>query len=124
MAPFEALYGWKCRTPLYWNELDEALIIRPEPIQENAERGSKNSRTFEKSYVDQRRRSLEFQVGVKVLLKVSPVKGEKRFNVRGKLNPRYIGPYDIIEKLNPVFYQLNLPTKLEHMHNVFHIFQL
>jgi len=74
-----------------------------------------------KSYVDQRRRPLEFQLGNKVFLKVSPTKGIKRFGVRGKLSPRYIRPYEIIEKLNPMAYGLDLPLELEHVHNVFHI---
>jgi len=59
-----------------------------------------------------------------VFLKVSPVKGLRRFNIRGNLSPRYIGPYEIIEKLNPVAYKLNLPSELEHVHDVFHISQL
>ena len=78
----------------------------------------------QKSCVDKRRRPLEFQIGDKVFLKVSPTKGIKRFRVQGKLSTRYIGPYEIIEKLNPVAYRLDLPVELEHMHNVFHISQL
>jgi len=64
---------------------------------------------------------LEFQVGDKDFLQVSPTKGNKRFGVQGKLNPRYIGPYEIIEKLNPVAYRLDPLVELEHAHNVFHI---
>ena len=67
---------------------------------------------------------MEFQVGDKVFLKVSLIKGVRRFNIRGKLSPRYIGPYQIIEKLNPVACRLSLPTELEYVHNVFHISQL
>jgi len=78
----------------------------------------------QKSCVDKRRRPLEFQVGDKVFLKVSPTRGVKRIGVRGKLSPRYIGPYEIIESLNPVTYCLDLPVKFEHVYNVFHIFQL
>ena len=59
-----------------------------------------------------------------MFLKVSPVKGVRRFNLRSKLSPRYIEPYEIIEKLNSVTYRLDLPTELEHVHNVFHISQL
>ena len=73
----------------------------------------------QKSYADKRRRPSQFQVGDKVFLKVSPTKGIKRFKVRSKLSPRYIEPYEIIEKLNPVAYRLDLPVELEHMHNVF-----
>jgi len=63
-------------------------------------------------------------VGDKVFLKVSPVKRVRRFNLRGKLSPRYIGPYEIIEKLNPVTYRLDLLIELKHVHNIFHISQL
>ena len=130
MAPFEALYGRKCRTPLCWSDLDEALIIGPEMIQETTEtirkiqEHIKVAQSRQKSYADKRRRPLEFQVGDKVFLKVSPTKGVKRFGVRGKLSPRYIGPYEIVERLNPVAYRLELPAELEHVHNVFHISQL
>ena len=130
MAPFEALYGRKCRTPLCWSGLDEALILGPEMIQETVEtirrirEHIKVAQSRQKSYADKRRRPLEFQVGDKVFLKVSPTKGVKRFGVRGKLSPRYIRPYEIIEKLNPVAYRLDLPVELERMHNVFHISQL
>ena len=129
MTPFEALYGRKCRTPLCWSDLDEALIIGPEMIQETIETIRKIrehiriAQSRQKSYADKRRRPLEFQVGDKVFLKVSPTKGIKRFGVRGKLSPRYIGPYEIIDKLNPVAYRLDLPVELEHVHNVFHISQ-
>ena len=82
------------------------------------------TQSYQKSYADLRRRPLEFQVGDKVFLKVCPSKGARRFNVRGKLSPRYIRPYEIIEKLNPMAYWLNLSIKLEHVHSVFHISQL
>ena len=84
----------------------------------------KIAQSRQKSYVDKRMRPLEFQIGNKVFLKGSPTKGIKRFGVRFKLSPRYIGPYEIIEKLNLVAYCLDLMVKLEHVHNVFHIFQL
>jgi len=110
MTLFEALYEKKCRTPLCWSELDELLINAPKLIQETTEKVQriqehiKVAQSHQKSYADRRRRPLEFQVGDKVFLKVSPIKGVKRFNVRGKLSYRYIGPYEIIEKLNPVAY--------------------
>ena len=78
-----------------------------------------------KSYADKRRRPLEFQVGDQFFLKVLQTKGiNKNFRVRGKLSPRYINPYEIIEKFNPVAYPLDLPIELERVHNVFHISQL
>jgi len=129
MAPFEALYGRKCRTPLCWSDLDEALIIGPEMIQETTEiirnirEHIRVAQSRQKSYANKRRRSLEFQVNDKVFLKASPTRGV-RFRVRGKLSPRYIGPYEIIEMLNTITYRLDLLVELEHMHNVFYISQL
>ena len=74
-----------------------------------------------KSYADKRRRPLEFEVGDHVFLKVSPTKGVVRFGVRGKLNPRYIGPYEILERIGPVAYRLALPPSLAGVHDVFHV---
>jgi len=93
MAPFEALYGRKCITPLCWSEFDKALTLGPELIQETTEvirkiqEHIKAAQSTQKSYADKRRRPLEFQVGDKVFLKVSPAKGVRRFNFRGKLSP-------------------------------------
>ena len=75
----------------------------------------------QKSYADVRRRPLEFQVGEHVFLKVSPTKGVKRFGIKGKLSPRYIGPFEILAKVRNVAYKLALPSALEGVHNVFHI---
>ena len=82
------------------------------------------ARDRQKSYVDQRRKPLEFQVGDKVLLKVSPWKGFIRFGKRGKLNPRYVGPFEITKRIGPVAYQFNLPDELNGVHNVFHVSNL
>ena len=77
-----------------------------------------------KSYADKRRRPLEFQVGDHVFLRVSPTKGVVRFGVRGKLNPRYIGPLDVLERIGLVAYRIALPPSLAGVHNVFHVSQL
>ena len=82
------------------------------------------ARDRQKSYADKRRKPLEFQVGDRVLLKVSPWKGVVRFGKRGKLNPRYVGPFEIIEKIGKVAYKLNLPAELSGVHNVFHVSNL
>ncbi|KAD4982021.1 hypothetical protein E3N88_18692 [Mikania micrantha] len=82
------------------------------------------ARDRQKSYADKRRKPLEFQVGDKVLLKVSPWKGVIRFGKRGKLNPRNIGPFEILKRIGPVAYRLNLPAELDGVHNVFHVSNL
>ena len=82
------------------------------------------ARDRQKSYADKRRKPLEFQVGDRVLLKVSPWKGVIRFGKRGKLNPHYVGPFEIMERVGPVAYRPNLLDKLSGVHNVFHISNL
>src|SRR6266498_2217713 len=130
MAPFEALYGRRCRTPLNWSEPGERAIFGPDIIQEAEERVrliQKHLRTAQsrqKSYANQRRRPLVFQVGDYVYLRVSPMKGIHHFGVKGKLAPRYIGPFQITEQCGTVAYRLDLPSNLSAVHNVFHISQL
>jgi hypothetical protein len=130
MAPFEALYGRRCRTPLNWSQPEEREIFGPDLVTE-AERKVKLIRknleaaqARQKSYHDKRRKPLQFEVGDFVYLKVSPTKGEQRFGIKGKLAPRYIGPYEIIEACGPVAYKLKLPSKMSAIHNVFHVSQL
>ena len=115
MAPFEALYGRKCRTPLYWSQTGESQVFGPEILQE-AERqvqiiqdNLRTAQSRQKSYADTRRRELTFEVGDYVYLKVSPIRGLRRFKVKGKLSPRYIGPFQILERKGEVAYQLELP---------------
>ena len=130
MAPFEALYGRKCRSPVCWNELGEAQITGPELIQETTEQIKRirenltTARNRQKSYADQRRKPLEFQVDDKVLLKVSPWKGVVRFGKKGKLAPRYVGPFKILERVGKVAYRLELPQELSNIHPVFHVSNL
>src|SRR6187551_1451454 len=130
MSPFEALYGRKCRTPLYWSETGESQVFGPEILQE-AERQvqiiRENLRTAQfrqKSYADTRRRELTFEVGDYVYLRVSPIRGLRRFKVKGKLSPRFIGPFKIVDRKGEVAYQLELPARLSDVHDVFHISQL
>jgi hypothetical protein len=78
----------------------------------------------QKSYHDKRRKPLQFKVGDHVYLKVSPTKGVQRFGIKGKLAPRYIGPYGIKETCGPVAYQLKLPLHRSAIHDVFHVSQL
>jgi hypothetical protein len=129
MAPYEALYGQRCRTPLCWDTGRPGVVVGPEMIRETAEQvriirdRMKAAQDRQKSYAD-RRRKLEFQVGEKVFLKVSPTKGVKRFGMQGKLDPRYIGPYEILRRVGEVAYELALPPQLAKVHNVFHVSQL
>ena len=113
MALFEALYGRKCRTPVCWDEVGERRLIGPELVHITLDKIQifrdrlKIARDRQKSYVDKLRRDLKFNVGDKVFLKVSPWKGVLRFGRRGKLRPRYIGPYEIIARVGPVSYHHN-----------------
>jgi hypothetical protein len=75
----------------------------------------------QKSYTDKRRSPLEFEVGDHVYLRISPMKGVRRFGIKGKLAPRYIGLYPILDKYGPTFYQVELPAKLSGVHNKFHV---
>ncbi|GJV46788.1 putative reverse transcriptase domain-containing protein [Tanacetum coccineum] len=129
-APFEALYGRKCRSPVIWTEVGESQLIGPEIMQETTEKivqireRLKTARSRQKSYADKRRKPLEFQVGDRVLLKVSPWKGVVRFGKKGKLAPRYVGPFEIVERVGPVAYRLKLPQELSCVHDTFHVSNL
>jgi hypothetical protein len=129
-APFEVLYGRKCRSPICWAELGESQLTGPELIHETTEKivqvqhRLKAAQDRQKSYADVRRKPLEFQVNDRVVLKVAPWKGVIRFGKRGKLSPRYIGPFEILERIGPVAYRLKLPQELSSVHDVFHISNL
>ncbi|GJX25978.1 putative reverse transcriptase domain-containing protein [Tanacetum coccineum] len=129
-VPFEALYGQKCRSPVIWTEVGESQLIGPELVQETTEKifqikeRLKTARSRQKSYADMRRKPLEFKVGDRVLLKVSPWKGVVRFGKKGKLAPRYVGPFEIVECVGPVAYRLKLPQELSCVHDTFHVSNL
>jgi hypothetical protein len=103
MAPFEALYGRRCRTPLNWSQVGERKFFGPNLVKEAEERvevikqNIKAAQMRQKSYHDKGKTIREYQVGEKVYLRVSPTKGVQRFGVKGTLAPRYIGPYEITE---------------------------
>src|SRR6266540_1878367 len=130
MAPFEALYGTRCRTPLNWSEPSERISFGPDIVQKSEERVQliqkhlRIAQSRQKSYADQRRRPLVFQVDDYVYLRVSPMKGIHHFGVKGKLAPRYIGPFHIIEQCGSVAYHLDLPSNLSVVHNIFQVSQL
>jgi hypothetical protein len=127
MAPFEMLYGRRCRTPLFWNEMGERRVFGPDILDEAEKQvhmvreNLRVAQSRQKSYVDHRRRELSFEVGDFVYLKVSPMRGLRRFKVRGKLAPRLIGPFNILGKRGEVAYQLELPPQLSDVHDVFHM---
>ena len=129
-APFEALYGRKCRSPVCWTEVGDMQLTGPELIHDTTEKIFKikqrlqAARDRQKSYADVRRKPMEFQVGDRVMLKVSPWKGMSRFGKHGKLNPRYIGPFKILERIGPVAYKLELLEELSRVHPTFHVSQL
>ncbi|KAH9716733.1 Endonuclease [Citrus sinensis] len=127
MAPYEALYGRKCRSPIHWDEMGERRHLGPDLITASFEAIEKirqrmqPAQSRQKRYVDKRRRPLEFQVGDKVFLKVAAVKGLMRFGNKGKLSPRFIGPFEILDRVRNVSYRLALPPSLSRIHNVLEI---
>ncbi|KAK6142861.1 hypothetical protein DH2020_023209 [Rehmannia glutinosa] len=126
MALYEALYGRRCGSPLYWDEVGEKRIIGPDIVEKTVEKIGliKNririAQDRQKSYVDKRRKDLVFQIGDKVFLKVAPTKGVVHFGKKGKLKPRYIGPYEILERIREVAYKLALLPELSGVHDMFH----
>jgi hypothetical protein len=130
MSPFEALYGWPCHTPLSWSESGERVVFGHDIVTEAEEKVKQiqanilATHSHQKSYTNKRRRPLEFEVGDYVYLQVSPMKGVRRFGMKGKLAPRYISLYPIIDKYGPTSYQVELPSKLSGVHNMFHVSQL
>ena len=125
MAPYEALYGRPCRSPICWTEVGESSITGPDLIRDTSDKvGMIRKRLFtaqsrQKSYADVRRRPLEFKAGDHVFFKVMPKRGVIRFGKRGKLSPRYIGPFEVLERVGAVAYRLALPPSLSTVHEVF-----
>jgi hypothetical protein len=130
MAPFDALYGRRCRTPLNWSEVGERTLFGPDLVKDAAEKvqvireNLKLAQMRQKSYHDKGTAPRHFEVGDYVYLKVSLTKGVQRFGVKGKLAPRYIGPYEVIEVCGPVAYRIQLAERFSAVHNVFHVTQL
>ncbi|GJR85297.1 putative reverse transcriptase domain-containing protein [Tanacetum coccineum] len=129
-ALFEALYGRKYRSPVLWAEIGEGSLIGPELVQETTDKvvvikeKLKAARDCQKIYTDNMRKLLEFEVGDRVMLKVSPWKGVVHFGKKGKLAPRYVGPFEILERIGPVTDQLRLSKELIGVHDMFHVSNL
>ena len=108
MPPYEALYGRKCRSPVYWEEVGERKILGPELVQQTKEAVELIKKRLvaaqdrQRRYADPHRKSMDLEVGEPVLLKVSPMKGITRFGKKGKLHPRYVGPFEILRKVGKV----------------------
>lgn len=124
MSPFEALNGRKCRTLLMWSFFGKAVIKEAEENVSNVTENLKVAHSRWKSYTNNRRRDLRFQVGDFVYLKVPPLRGTKRFHIRGKLAAHFIGPYQILSRTGKLAYKLELPESLARVHPVFHVSQL
>ncbi|GJV37611.1 putative reverse transcriptase domain-containing protein [Tanacetum coccineum] len=129
-APFEALYGRKCRSPVCWTEVGDVQLTGPKIIHETTKKivqirqRLQAARDRQRSYANIRQRPLEFQVGDHVMLKVSPRKGVIHFVKQGKLNPRYIRPFKILERIGLVAYKLELHKELRNVCNTFHVSNL
>ncbi|XP_028063796.1 uncharacterized protein LOC114267013 [Camellia sinensis] len=130
MAPYEALYGIKCRSPVCWTEVGDRAIYGTKLVQETTEKIKivqqrlKTTQSRQKSYADQRRKDLEYEVGDHVFIKVTLMKGHMRFSKKGKLIPRYIRLFPILERLGLVAYHIALPPGMEQVHNIFHVSML
>ncbi|WVZ84812.1 LOW QUALITY PROTEIN: hypothetical protein U9M48_031799 [Paspalum notatum var. saurae] len=128
-SPFEALYGG-VEPPCFGIRLGENQVFGPGIIEDAEQQlrvvqeNLKIAQSRQKSYADNRRRELNFKVDDFVYLKVSPMRGVRRFNMKGKLAPRYIGPFKVLEKMGEVAYHLELPLSLSGVHDVFHVSQL
>ncbi|GKA44385.1 putative reverse transcriptase domain-containing protein [Tanacetum coccineum] len=128
--PFEALYGRKCRSPMCWAEVGDAQLTGPAIIHETTEKivqiksRIQAAHDRQKSYANIKCKLMVFQVGDRVMLKVSPWKEVVRFGKRGKFNPRYVGPFKVIERVRTVAYKLELPQQLSRVHNTFHVLNL
>jgi len=130
MTPSEALYGRKCRSPVFWFEVGEKRLMGPELIQITSEKIEvikkklQTAQIRQKSYANRKRCDLEFSVEDCVFLKVSPTKEVFRFRKKDKLSPQFIRPYEILERVGAVAYRLALPPNLSDIHLVFHVSML
>jgi len=127
MAPYEALYGRRCRTPLCWEEIGDRKLYGAELVQVTTEKVRtirdriKAAQDRQKKYANVRRTPLEFSTGDQVFLKVAPWKNMLRFRLKGKLTTCFIGPFKILQREGLVTYKVDLPPQLAKVHDVFHI---
>ena len=130
MGPFEALYGRRCRTPLMWDEVGYRQLFGPDLIKESEEKVKlirdrlKVAQSRQNSYADSKHKEVVYEIGDRAYLRVSPLRGVICFGVKGKLAPRFVGPYRVLERMGEVAYKLELPKGLSGVHDVFHVSQL
>jgi hypothetical protein len=130
MVPYEALYGRKCRSPLYWDEVGERQMLGLELIHVMKEKIALirkrilTTQSRQKSYTDERRHELKFAVGDLVYLKVSPIRNVFCFGNKGKLSPRYVGPFKVLKQVSSLANKIEMPPNLAGVHDVFHFSQL
>ncbi|KAJ9545109.1 LOW QUALITY PROTEIN: hypothetical protein OSB04_024816 [Centaurea solstitialis] len=127
-TPYEALYGRKCRSPLNWLEVGEGRLFRPDIVQETTDKIKLVQEKLKAARIARKATLIigesQFQVGDRVLLKVSPWKGLIRFGKKGKLSPRFVGLFKIKERIGPVAYRLDLASELSSIHDTFHVSNL
>ncbi|XP_070057155.1 uncharacterized protein [Nicotiana tomentosiformis] len=127
MAPYGALYGRRCRSPVGWFEFGEARLLGTDLVHDALEKVKliqeqlRTMQSMQKGYADRKARDVAYMVGDMVLLRVSPVKGVMRFGRKGKLSPRAIGPLEVLERVGEVAYRLALPPNLSGVHPLFHV---
>ncbi|XP_075074480.1 uncharacterized protein LOC107825951 [Nicotiana tabacum] len=130
MAPYEALYGRRCRSHIGWFEPTKVGLLGPDLVHDVLEKVDliqqrlKTAQSRQQSYTDVHRHKLEFKEGDQVFLKVSPIKSVMRFGKKGMLSPRFIGPYRILKRIREVAYKLELPASMTLVHPVFHVSML
>ena len=130
MAPYKALYGMRCRSPIGWFEPGEARLLGTDLVQDALDKVKliqdrlRTAQSRQKSYADRKVRDLTFMVGERVLLRVSPMKGVMRFGKKGKLSPRFISLFKILDRVVEVAYRLAFPLSLSVVHPVFHVSML
>ena len=130
MSPFEALYRRKCRSPIHWHEARERRFLGPDEVDavsreiEIIKNRLQASMDRQKKYTQNCRKPLEFEVCDQVFLKMSPMRGVMRFGKKRKLSSRYVRPFEVIESIGEVAYQLAFPPTLLRLHDVFHVSML
>jgi len=130
MAPYEALYGRKCRTPLCWYQDGEAVLVGPELLEQTTKKvrmvrdRMQASKSRQKAYADRSRKPLKFVVGDHVFLRVTRTTSVGRALRSRKLSPKFLGPYQILRRIGPMAYEIALPPQLANLHPMFHVSQL